>query len=286
MLLTVLMTLLITSSEAQDYTLYQAENSTYQDYTRAELMSRLGPESALLTGHTCDSKNEHDFFWPGVRSNPERTSLRIRAYQSEQLIVYREGKFLTVDGQPESDLSNIFVGHVVGALKKIEAFPEGQRLLRELEKSHHPLTIVHGGNSFNPHDNTGRSYHGIYQANALAIFSHGRMSNEDIAFKSIGAGGKIGWNPKASAFPAHVALAHEMYHAFDSVRGLLDMRFVMGEKYEQAFVSEYRAVYMENLARRAVGFKLRTHYGEDPVGPGMLDEAGEPRMMPSPCLRD
>ena len=286
MLLIALLTLLVTSSEAQDYTLYQAENSTYQDYSRAELMHRLGPDSALLPAYVCDSKNEHEVFWPGVRSNPLRTSLRIKAYESEQVIVYQDGKFLTPAGESETELSNIFVAYVVQALKKIEAFPEGKSLLRELERSRYPLTIVHGGNSFNPHDNQGRSYHGIYQANALAIFSHGRMTNEDISFDGIGAGGKIGWNPKAAEFPVHVALAHEMYHAYDSVRGLLDMRIVIGPKYEQAFVSEYRAVYLENLARRSAGFKLRTHYGQDQVGPGMLDEAGEPIRMPSPCLKD
>jgi hypothetical protein len=75
-----------------------------------------------------------------------------------------------------------------------------------------------------------------------------------------------------------------MYHAFDSIRGLLDMRFVQGEKYEFTQASEYRAVYFENLTRKASGVIYRTHYGEDKTGPGVLDELGEPIKIPSPCL--
>ena len=81
------------------------------------------------------------------------------------------------------------------------------------------------------------------------------------------------------------ALAHEMYHAFDSIRGILDMRFVKGEEYEFTLMSEYRAVYFENIVRKAPGIAYRTHYGQDQTGPGVLDEFNEPRTMPSPCLK-
>lgn len=273
------------SALAQDYTLYQAENDHFRDYTREQLMERMGPSSALLPNYSCNGVNELDPFWPAIRQNEKEDSLQIKLYKSEEKIVYKKGEYFQLNGEVQTDLSNVFVAYVVDALKKIEEMPEGQKLLRQLERSHFPLTITFGGNAFNPKDDAGTSYRGIYRANALAIFNHGRMTDEDVPFNNIGAGGSIGWNPKTPDLLPHIALAHEMFHAFDSIRGILDMRFVQGEKYEQAFVSEYRAVYFENIARKASGIAYRTHYGQEQTGPGVLDENGEPRKMPSPCLK-
>lgn len=270
---------------AQDYTLYQAENDHYRDYSREELMQRLGEASSLLPHYACNGVNENDLLWPAVRQNVKEDSLKINLYKSEEQIIYKKGKYFNLDGSLRTDLSDIFVAYTMEALKKIEAIPEGAALLRQLERSHFPLNIAYGGNMFNPRDDAGTSYRGIFRANTLAIFSHGRMTSENIEFNNIGAGGTIGWNPKTAGLPPHVALIHEMYHAFDSIRGILDMRFVHGDKYESAFVSEYRAVYFENLARKAAGVKYRTHYGQNQTGPGVLDENGNPRKMPSPCLK-
>ena len=205
--------------------------------------------------------------------------------KSEEKIVYKKGKYFKLNGEVQTDFSNIFVVYIIEALKKIEAVPEGQKLLRQLERSYFPLTIAHGGNAFNPKDDAGRNYLGIYRANALSIFNNGRMTSEVVPFNNIGAGGTVGWDPKTEGLPAYIALAHEMYHAFDSIRGLLDMRFVQGDEYEFVLMSEYRAVYFENIIRKAYGIDYRTHYGEDQVGPGVLDENNEPRRMPSPCLK-
>jgi len=206
-------------------------------------------------------------------------------YKSDEKIIYRNGEYFKLNGEVQTDLTNLFVAYVVEALKKIEAMPEGRIILRQLERSHFPLTIAHGGNMFNPKDDAGTSFRGIYRANALSIFNHGRMTSENVPFNNIGAGGTIGWNPKTEDVLPHIALAHEMFHAFDSIRGIIDMRFVQGENYEFAHLSEYRAVYFENIARKAAGVAYRTHYGQDHTGPGVLDENGEPRKMPSPCLK-
>lgn len=281
-----LLALIIVSGScwAQDYTLYQAENDHYRDYSREELMARLGPVSELLPAYACNGMSELDPFWEAPRQNEARDSLKIALYKSEERLIYRQGQYFKPSGELATDLSDVFVAYTVEALKKIEAFPEGARLLRALEKSYFPLTIISGGNAFSPFA-LGRPHIGIYQANVLSIFNHGRMTSENIPFQDIGAGGNIGWNPKTKDLPPHIALAHEMFHALDSVRGILDMRFVHGDKYESAFVSEYRAVYLENMARQAVGFELRTHYGQEHTGPGVLDENGKPRKMPAPCLK-
>lgn len=270
---------------AQDFTLNQAENDHFRDYTFEQMTERLGPDAtALLPAYACDGVKEHDLFWQAPRQNENGDSLKIALYKSEERLIYKQGKYFKPNGDRARDLSDTFVAYVVEAMEKIEAFPEGARLLRALEKSHFSLTIIYGGNAFSPHA-LGRAHIGIYQANALSSFSHGRMTSEDVPFQDIGAGGNIGWNPKSTTLPAHIALAHEMLHALDSSRGILDMRFVIGEEYEQAFISEYRAVYIENMARKAAGISYRTHYGQDQTGPGMLDENGEPRMMPWPCLK-
>jgi hypothetical protein len=270
---------------AQDYTLFQAENDHFQDYTFEELIQRMGENSVYLPHYRCDGRKEFDLFTPPPRQNIQANSLRLKLPDQDLVLVYRQGRFYSPSGKRVRWIENTFFHDVKLALKKIESFPEGEKLLRMLERSHFPLTIVRGGNAFNPKEENGPSYRGIYMANALSIFSHGRMTSEAVPFHNIGVGGHIGWNPKTTGLPPHVALAHEMMHALDSIRGTLDMRFVMGPNYEMALVSEYRAVYIENKAREAAGFSLRTHYGTETNGPGMLDQNGRPRVLPSPCLK-
>jgi len=279
-----LLAIFITSAFAQDYTLYAPENEHYRAYTRDELMQRLGSSSSLLFNYKCNLRDEFDPFWPAFRKNTLGTSLKIKIPQSEEMYIYREGVFYKLNGEVQTNFRDGFLRAVSESLTEIEAFPEGQFLLRELERSFFPITIAKGGNMFNPKDDEGRNYHGIYRANALAIFVQGRMTSENVPFNNIGAGGTIAWNPNTTEVFPHIALAHEMYHAFDSIRGLLDMRFVHGPQFEFISLSEYRAVYFENLMRKFSGVEYRTHYGEDHTGPGVLDEQGEPRKMPTPCL--
>lgn len=277
--------LLSLSAQAVDYTLYQAENEHFKDYSYQQLAERLGKNAELLTFYKCNGVNEMNLFWEAPRQNSNKDSLRVKLPTLEEKLVYKNGVFYNLKGRKVSFKNDEFFLAVKKALKKVESFSEGRQLLRNLERSHFPLTIVKGSNGFNPKEENGASYRGIYMANAMSIFSHGRMTSENVPFHDIGAGGNIGWNPKTPDLPAHVVLVHEMMHALDSVRGILDMRFVIGDTYEQAFISEYRAVYLENLARTAVNFPLRTHYGNDVSGPGMLDENGQPRKMASPCIK-
>jgi hypothetical protein len=272
------------SALAQDYTLYAPENEHYRTYSRDELIQRLGTASSLLVNYQCNFRDEVDPFWPAIRQKTLATSLKIKIPQSDEMYIYREGVFYKLNGEVQNNFRNEFLKAASDSLEKIEAFPKGQFLLRELERSFFPITIAKGGNMFNPKDDEGRNYRGIYRANALAIFAQGRMTSEDVPFNNIGAGGTIAWNPDTTEVSPHIALAHEMYHAFDSIRGLLDMRFVHGPKFEFTSLSEYRAVYFENMMRKFSGIEYRTHYGEDHTGPGVLDEQGEPRKMPTPCL--
>jgi hypothetical protein len=171
-------------------------------------------------------------------------------------------------------------------------------MLRLLETSHFPLTIALGNNAFNPAVENGRFWSGIRMAQAVAFLDTKRMSPGGAAFSDIGVGGDILWHPRLQA-PAvesdgverntdpTIALAHEMYHAFDSIRGLLDMRSIDGELYEFETRLEYRAVWFENQIRGEMQQRYRRHYSK-PLpgrhGKSMLDASELPVYIPAPCL--
>jgi hypothetical protein len=78
-----------------------------------------------------------------------------------------------------------------------------------------------------------------------------------------GSGGKVLWNPSGAllhttdglAKNSHTDLAHELFHALDSNRGLLD------NKKEQGLSrTEWQASYRENSLRIQLGYPVRTHY--------------------------
>ena len=103
-----------------------------------------------------------------------------------------------------------------------------------------------------------------------------------------GSGGIISWDTTGTILPTThggvrnsiLDLSHEMSHAADSNKGLLDSRIENGIKR-----SEWQAVYHENIIRSQLGIPLRTYYkvkftssgdflGGD--GPYLLDSANNP----------
>ncbi|MBC7385463.1 MAG: hypothetical protein H7301_04765 [Cryobacterium sp.] len=86
--------------------------------------------------------------------------------------------------------------------------------------------------------------------------------------------------------PNFVTLAHELFHAYDGIRGLLDRRIVFPpERFESTEVSEYRAMYFENRIRHNSGIPYAIHYGTYAENePGVLDASGNPIWFPVPCL--
>lgn len=86
-----------------------------------------------------------------------------------------------------------------------------------------------------------------------------------------GSGGVISWNPNGSILATlnggtiseETDLAHEMFHALDANRGLLDKR-----SYNGLERSEWQAVYRENILRGQLNRPLRTYYitTKDPSG--------------------
>ena len=279
-----------------DFKRVQFEHDRFRDYTKEELTERIGNDGALLPYYACNGRDELDPFQKPIRSNVAGNSLRIKAYKSDRLITYMKGRYFEQGGKEVTNLKDdAFYKHVEKALKKLEKLESTSKLLRMLEESHYPLTIEFGGNRFVPYADE-QPYRGIYIAGAISFFDTLRFTSEDsVTFNQIGTGGAIAWHPtmkldtveadgEVRVLDPDIALAHEMYHAFDSIRGLLDQRGVQGENYEFTSVTEYRASYFENLVRAELGVRYRKYYGEK-TGPGILDQDGEPIYITSPCLQ-
>jgi hypothetical protein len=270
---------------AQDYTLENFENQNYRDFTLEEFKQKLGADAELLSFYKCDGKKEFDLFTPAPRQNPNGDSLKVRLPEDGRVLIYRKGKFTDSEGKVVTKSSDPFFQHTKDALKKIRSFYLGAKLLKALESSYYPLTIEKGLNSFVSQEEDGVAHESINMASLIKNIIQGRAP-ENLPFKHIGVGGKIRWNPDIGGpLASPVLLIHELFHALDGIRGLLDMRYVVGEKYELTQVSEYRAIFVENYFRQYMGYNLRTHLGNDTTGPGVLDKKGRPINIPSPCIK-
>lgn len=290
--------IIATSVFAQDYKIARFEASDYRSWTMDELISKIGENASLLPLVKCNGRDELDPFQKAHRMNPLRNSLKIKAAKSDERLTYQMGHYFNENGEEVTVFSDPFFQYVSSALARFEKLNATSKLLRELEESHFPLTIALGTNSFNPQIEGGKFWSGMKMAQAISFFTTLRMSDGGYPFYDIGSGGQILWSPKLDIetiesdgvkrkLDKDVALAHEMYHAFDSIRGALDMGMVQGDSYEFESVVEYRAVYFENLVRGELGIKYRKHYSDpyQPVNPpDMLDESNEPIYIPAPCL--
>ena len=275
----------------------QYEHDKYRDYTREELEVKIGSDKALLPYYACNGRDEFDPFHKPLRTNPEGNSLKIKGYKSDELVTYKQGRYFDVKGKELKDLSHdTFYKYIVKAMSRLEKLDSASKLIRHLEESYFPLTIEFGGNRFMPYAH-GKPYQGIFIAGAISFFDTLRFTSEESAvFDAIGTGGSIAWHPtmkletteadgKVRVLDPDVALAHEMYHAFDSIRGLLDQRGVIGSKFENTNVTEYRASYFENLVRGELGIRYRKYYSEGIGDADLLDENQEPYFISSPCLK-
>ena len=288
---------------AGDYKIVRFEASDYRTFTLSELLSLIGENHWVLPHHSCNGRDENDPFTGPVRKNIFKNSLKINVPKSDQFYFYQERRLFTPKGVEVSNPADPFVERVFKALRRLESSKSIKTLFRYLEASYFPLEIsLSTYNSFNPRPPGARSRFGIQMAQAIAFLNYKRMSAA-IPFNDVGVGGQIYWNPMGDFkiveedgvlrnVDPDVALGHELYHAFDSIRGVLDMGMVKGAEYPFESVLEYRAVYFENVVRQELGHKKRKFYSIPTLSPGedysmypdMLDEDGEPISIPAPCL--
>ena len=283
---------------ALDYTLQALGNDTFKNYSIADYKSLLGADAAYLPQFVCDGKTEYDIYEAPIRSNPKGDSLRINV--GSKTYVYQNGAIYNLKtGKKPWLILNSFVHQTLKALQKLETLPDGKKLVDLLEHSYYPLVIVQGENRFFTGTVDGHPGWGIYRANVISAGSILYETTEAI-LGQIGTDGYINFDPNGSYqriesdgvvrdVPTHVALAHESFHALDSIRGLLDLRFVSGTTYESEQVDEYRAVYFENIIRKESGLLYAKYYGTTNVDeakgtPGMLDANGNQRLIPAPCI--
>ena len=289
-------------TQLSNYTLQVVSNDDFVHVTLPEIVSKVGEQEKYVASYHCDGKKELAVFPEFAFSNVRGDSLKVSQGSSpnDEIFTYQKGSFYTSDGTAVDRLEGPFLQAVADAISTLEGTPSGRVLLRHLEHSPYDLVIAHGINHFSPIGLDGTNSGGIYQASTVMFFKTLFYPASYNMIHQIGNGGRIYFDPtgnysriesdgKLRATPPYVALAHEMYHAFDSVRGLLDRRFVVGDDYQFTEACEYRAVFLENQIRRESGILYAKYYSEtDPaevVGkPGMLSPLGEPYWIPSACI--
>src|SRR5690606_25114536 len=119
------------------------------------------------------------------------------------------------------------------SLNKIAYTSEGESLLQELQGSKNSFFIKHF--SYNPKkrdefipDNIGAAYNNQLLTDPNASGTHRATPG--------GSGGTVYWNPAGTPLPttsgiqsnASTDLGHELFHALDANRGLLDDRLHFG----------------------------------------------------------
>jgi len=288
------------------YELMMFENDHFRNWTYEELKSKISINQDAIDLNKCNG-NEKLLLPDLVKSNQKKDSLKILNATTNKKITYIDGILFNEAGQQiaPNTISDSYTKAVLGFIEKLRAFPEGKRLISLMQQVLYPITLAKtGGPRFEFVGNTGKPNSGYDEAPIMQHFAALRKSDEtDVTFKQFGAGGFVRFDPNIKnlaniesdnvtrASPVLAAFAHELFHGFDSVRGLMDRRGVVGDGMEFMEVTEWRAVYFENVVRKNLGRKYRKYYGDvdlnDPAQAknSMLDKKGQPYLFPSPCLK-
>ena len=192
---------------------------------------------------------------------------------------YENGK-LYIGGLEYKGKQSGFLMKTVNALNSIGSTAEGGTMLSELQSSSNIFKISKGDSEFKSSEHD-KAFANQFWTDPSAKNTYEALTKAGIEISG-GSGGSIGWNPSGTTLPtteggstnANIDLAHELFHALDANKGLLDSRKVDGIKR-----SEWQAVYRENVLRSEMKLPLRTHYIKniDPMG-NFLGGSG-PRML-------
>jgi RHS repeat-associated protein len=187
-------------------------------------------------------------------------------------VLYQDGQLLNSDGSQysgkgvrinkkgEQIITDSFLSSAVSALGVIGGTETGAGVISALQGSDYNFTIKSGNDRFMPGDGKKGALYANWMNNAQAarVLGEGKPIVEGLPFNSIGSGGFIYWNPSGSNemitdkgtrySNPNMALAHEMFHAFDASTGQLDTRYVSFNGGIEN-VSEIRAVYFANKVR-------------------------------------
>lgn len=250
-----------------------------------------------LKNFHCESNQRGELFFENMLMNLAADSLKIvTTHKKKQVIyTYRDGKVF-LNGK-KTKARGSYAKKTLKALKKLSRkSTHVKKLLSKLQMAPAPFYIKFGRNQYTPNMLDERSNEHGNEAGFVSMMDDRRPMVEGMVFEQIGFTGQINWNPGANlelveidyvkrSAPSVLALAHELFHAYDGMRGLLDRRFVKGEGLEFVPVAEYRAVYFENLVRKDLGLKYRRFYSGSKKGEAdLLDENNQPILLPTPCI--
>lgn len=280
---------------SSDYELVNFANNRIRG--EEEILSETGKTRDELISYSCTNNERLKLFSTRVLENSAGSSLKIQD-SNDRLYTYKNQVLIDKRGNVVNRLRGRFLKTALKTLNRIESVAEGAQLIQELQHSPFEFVIIRGGNRYDPSDIDQRSYTHGNEAGFISMLDELQPIVERFPFKKIGHGGRIYWEPNTNAsfiesdykerkVDSDIILAHEMYHAYDGMRGLLDRRFVKGEEFEFQPMAEYRAVRMENIMRKGLGFKYRRFYSTPSdlsSMKDMLDKYEEPLKMPTPCI--
>lgn len=278
---------------ANEYTLLYFANGQIRTPTEILNETKIPLESLQL--FHCRSEERNNLFFDFTAQNPDEDSLKVFGLD-QKTYYYKNNSLYSIKGRKIRKVKDSFAKAVLVALNKISESELGKKLINRLQKSYAPFYIQKGRNQYNPANLDQRTNTHGNDATMIVGLDELRPMVERMPFSQIGFTGRINWNENLKAkliesdyvereIPAYIALAHEMFHAYDGMRGLLDRRFVHGNNLEMSPVAEYRAVYFENQMRKDFGFKYRRFYSkQDDITRDMLDDRDEPILLPTPCI--
>ncbi len=285
-----------TSSLNYDYELINFNKSKI--YTEEKLLASVGKTKEDLEQFKCDNEERFSLFTQNKNPNLSYDSLRVKSADGKILIykdqnLYKDGEIYSIKKTDK------FLRTFMDAMATIEATTVGEVLVKSLQSYKDIFLVKKGWSHFEPNSENERSMWHINEAGFGFIMDEKMpMFGDKTPLEKIGASGLIYWDPNLKAkfvesdyvkrsIRPELVLAHEMFHAYDSSRGFLDRRFVKSDELEFTELSEYRAVYLENMLREEFGLKYRRYYGDvdDFSQADLLNEDGSPILMPSPCIK-
>lgn len=198
-----------------------------------------------------------------------------------QQLKYENGSLYNKDGSSYTGKVDRFTQKTVDALGQIAKGKEGADMISELQSSKNVFTIEKGDSKFDQSD-TNKAYSNQMATDPAYAGSFETLTKLGTDFTG-GSGGAVKWDFSGGLLStvngmrtnSTTDLAHEMFHALDSNRGLLDDRRESGVKR-----SEWQAVFRENNLRGQLGQPLRNFYQNTVDENGVKSGAG-PSMLNS-----
>ena len=200
----------------------------------------------------------------------------------KQNLKYENGNLYNKDGSAYTGKVDKFTQKTVDALGAISKSAEGASMVNELQSSKNTFTIAKGDSEFN-HSDSKKAYANQFTTDPDAAVSFAALTKMGVDFSG-GSGGAVTCDTSGGSLPttngmqtnATTDLAHEMFHALDSNRGMLDGRNEGGVKR-----SEWQAVFRENRLRSELGKPLRNFYQTTVDENGVKSGAGPSMLSPS-----